>query len=88
MTDIQLVILGMAIRRILGTDSVSYKNPFKKKIFLGLWILGIIEDFRIADFSNIFEGLFMNKNYVLNYTFFRIFTVAFLLFLAPTAIIF
>ncbi len=66
----------MAIRRISGSD--SYKNPLKKtRIFHGLRILEIsadfrirIADFRIADFNDIFKGLSINKNYVLNFTFF------------------
>ena len=53
----------MLIRRIFGSD--SYKNPFKKtRINHGLWILGILADIEFADFSNIFKGLFINKNYV------------------------
>ncbi len=53
--------------------------------FSGLWIFGL----QIADFSNIFQNVFKNKNiYVLNFAFLRFFTLAFLLFLAPTAVIF
>ena len=75
----------MSIRRIFGSDSESYKNPLKKLDFPRIadslefkWIA----DFRISiadDFSNIFKGLFITKNYMLllNLTLFRIFIIAF-----------
>ena len=41
--------------------------------------------FSDSDFSNIFRGLFINENCMLNFTFFRNFRIAFFLLLAPTA---
>ena len=49
--------------------------------FSGLRIFG----FGLQILGNIFKCLFINKNYVLNFTFFRIVRRAFFLFTAPTA---
>ena len=66
--------LGMAIRRISGSDSDSNKNPLKNGFSTDCGFLKFqrIVDFpiRITDFNNIFKGLFINKNYLLNFTFF------------------
>ena len=63
--------LGMTIRRISGSDSDldSYKKNTDFPRIADFRIL--IADFRIriADFNNIFNDLFINKNYVLNFTF-------------------
>ena len=50
---VSMYLVGMAVCRIFGSDSNSYKNPFKKMIFHGLRILGILADFliRIADWG-------------------------------------
>ena len=66
--------LGMAIRRISGSNSESYKNPLKKRIFHELRNLEISAD--------------LDFRFVLNFTFFRIFRSFFSLFLAPTVVIF
>ncbi len=66
----------MAIRRIFGSDSDSSKNPFKKTAFTPIADSQNFVDFwiRIADFSNIFKGLFINKKYVLNFSLFFVFS--------------
>ena len=69
-------------------DPDSYKKLFNKEMdFPRIADSWNFSGLRIADFSNIFKDLFISKNYVLNFTFFRIFKLAFFLFLAPIAVI-
>ncbi len=48
--------LEMAIRSIFGSDSDSYKNPLKEIRISDSWNF-IKLRIRIADFSNIFQGI-------------------------------
>ncbi len=68
-----MLLLGMANRRFFGSD--TKKTDFPK-------------DCGILEFMRILAICFINKNYVLNFTFSRIFRIAFFLYLAPTAVIF
>ena len=72
--------LGMAIRRILGSDS-DFSRIKDSWNFSGLriFILRVLEIFFIV---------FFKIKIFIKFYFFRIFTEAFLLFLAPTADIF